>query len=58
MTQLKIREILRTSVRAGAATTMTSGFACTFRGPPMPRCGCTKAVSASSRAASWKACDR
>jgi hypothetical protein len=49
------RGILRTSVRAGAAKTMTSGFACTFRRPPI-RCGCTKAVSASSRAASWKAC--
>src|SRR5262249_31280747 len=36
--------------------TTTSGFACTFRGPPIPRCGCTQAVSASSRAASWKAC--
>ena len=49
-------ESLRTSVRAGAAKSLTSGFACTFRDPPMPRCGCTQAVSASSRAASWKAC--
>src|SRR5262249_2408213 len=43
------------SVRAGAAKTMTSGFACTFRGPPIPGVDACK-LSPQVRAASWKAC--